>query len=357
MLILEAVTVRFGKTLVLDNVSLEVARGEVVGLLGPSGSGKSTLLRVVAGIERPTSGRVLIDGVEVSGPGTFVEPEHRRVGMVFQDYALFPHLTVAANVAFGVKRDVPAISSLLNRLGLDKLSDSYPHRLSGGESQRVALARAMAPKPRVLLMDEPFSSLDSRLRDEVRRHTLDFLRESQTTTVIVTHDPNEAMRIGDRIALLDHGRLVQYGKPEELYSHPSTLFAARFFSDVAALPGTCREGRVETALGSFPAASLAAGSRAMACIRPQHLRLVSQATAITARVVNSEFCGESRHVLVKIDDVETPVAVRAPQSDIYGHETLRPGMKVFLDLNSDDVPVVPISQPNKESFDAQQHST
>jgi iron(III) transport system ATP-binding protein len=357
MLTLENVTVRFGKKAVVDSVSFEVARGEVVCLLGPSGSGKSTLLRVVAGVERVHTGRVIIDGVEVSGPATFTEPEHRRVGMVFQDYALFPHLTVADNVSFGMRRNAGAIGGLLERLGLEKLANTYPHRLSGGESQRVALARAMAPKPRILLMDEPFSSLDSRLRDDVRRHTVDFVRESQMTTVIVTHDPNEAMRIGDRIALLDAGRLVQCGSPLELYSHPSTLFAARFFSDVAALPGICRDGRVETSLGSFRAPSFAAGSQAIACIRPQHFRMASHPTGITARVVHSEFCGDSLHVLVKVDDMDTPVVVRAAPGELYGKQTLRPGMRIYLDLTTDDIPVVPVNQLNKESSDAQQNST
>jgi iron(III) transport system ATP-binding protein len=353
MLILENLVVRFGKTLVLDSVSLEVLPGEVVCLLGPSGSGKSTLLRVVAGIDRATSGRIVLDGVEVSGSSGYVEPEHRRVGMVFQDYALFPHLTVAANIAFGAGQDSATITSLLDRLGLERLKNSYPHMLSGGESQRVALARAMAPQPRVLLMDEPFSSLDSRLRDDVRRHTLDFVRESKTTTIIVTHDPDEAMRIGDRIALLDGGRLVQFGPPEELYSKPSTLFAARFFSDVAAVSGTYHDGRVETTLGSFPAPHFATGTQAIACLRPQHLRLASGPTGIPGRVVSSEFCGENLHLLVKIDSVETPVALRVPRQTTNGRSRIQPGTAIQLEMTGDDVPIVPVHQFNKESVHVQ----
>ncbi len=184
----EALSRRYGAVTAIDQISLEVAEGEIVCLLGPSGSGKSTLLRVMAGIERPSVGRVLLDGVEVAGPRTFVEPERRRVGMVFQDYALFPHLTVAANVAFGLRgqsrSDVEStIGALLDRLGLRRYATSYPHMLSGGEQQRVALARALAPSPRVLLMDEPFSSLDRRLREDVRQHTMTLLRETRTTTV------------------------------------------------------------------------------------------------------------------------------------------------------------------------------
>jgi iron(III) transport system ATP-binding protein len=340
MLTIDNLTLRFGATTAVDGVSLNVRRGEVVCLLGPSGSGKSTLLRAIAGIERPTGGRILIDGVEVSGPATFIEPEDRHVGMVFQDYALFPHLTVTANVAFGLRRDRSAVPVLIERLGLGRLASSYPHMLSGGERQRVALARAMAPKPRILLMDEPFSSLDSRLRDDVRRHTIDFVRESGTTTVIVTHDPDEAMRIADRVALLDAGRLVQFGTPEELYSQPATLFAARFFSDVAALPGVCRDGFVETRLGRFGAGKVPAGRDALVCLRPQHLRLAAAPTGIEGRVVGAEYRGDCRHVLVAVDGIGPPVTVCVQQRDTGRLQTLAPGAVVHLDVDSDDVPVV-----------------
>jgi len=371
MLNLNNITVRYGKTLVLDGVSLEVRRGEVVCLLGASGAGKSTLLRVIAGIDRPTSGQVFIDGSEVSSERGFVEPENRHVGMVFQDYALFPHLTVEANVAFGLRASRRAreseidgretVRNLLARLGLERLAKSYPHMLSGGESQRVALARAMAPNPRILLMDEPFSSLDSRLRDEVRRHTFDVIRESATTTVMVTHDPEEAMRVGDRIALLDLGRLAQYGPPDELYSHPKTLAAARFFSDVAALSGVCRHGRLETPLGSFPAPSFAPGTQAVACIRPQHFRLSAWPTGIPARVISSEFCGDSRYLLVKLDTLATPVILHESISSANGpaangHAGLQPGATIHLEINTDDVPVVAVSQSDKESTYAEQSS-
>src|SRR5690606_8856765 len=292
MLRVENLVVRSGRAAAVVGVSSDARRGEFVCRLGASGSGKSSLLRVIAGVERATEGRVVLDGVEVDGPTGFVEPEQRRVGMVFQDYALFPHLTVEQNVAFGLdRRGRGAVRELLEQVGLGRHASSYPHQLSGGERQRVALLRAMAPKPRLLLMDEPFSSLDSRLRDDVRRRTLDFVRASGTTTVIVTHDPDEALRIADRIALLDRGRLVQVGTPEELYCRPQTLFAAQFFSDVAALPGTCSQGCVETPLGRF-GALLADGSGAIACVRPEHLKLAAAPTAISGRVVSSEFRGD-----------------------------------------------------------------
>jgi iron(III) transport system ATP-binding protein len=191
----------------------------------------------------------------------------------------------------------------------------------------------------------------------VRQHTLDFVRETGITTVIVTHDPDEAMRIADRIALLEAGRLVQYGSPEELYRNPSTLFTARFFSDVAALTGTCRGGLVETSLGSFPAPPYAAGTEAIACIRPHHLRVAMEPTGITARVLSSEFCGEGRRIVVKVDGLETPVAVHAfsgPHARVQ--HSVKPGMTIHLEIQRDDVPVVAISPLHKESSHAQHSS-
>jgi iron(III) transport system ATP-binding protein len=339
MLTIEHLTIRFSETTAVDGVSFEVRRGEVVCLLGPSGSGKSTLLRAIAGVERPTTGRILIDGAEVAGPAVFVEPEHRRVGMVFQDYALFPHLNVEANAAFGLRRGDRSAAALIERLGLRHLARSFPHELSGGERQRVALARAMAPKPTLLLMDEPFSSLDSRLRDDVRRHTLDFLRDSGTTTVIVTHDPDEAMRIADRIALLDRGRLVQYDTPESLYARPTTLFAARFFSDVAALPGIGADGFLDTRLGRFAAPDLAPGEAAFACVRPRQLKLGSVADGVEGRVVGTEYLGDCRHLMVAFPGIGAPVAVCVePEDD--ARDAVGPGAVVHVVVRNTDVPVV-----------------
>ena len=337
---LEQLVMRYGRATALDAVSLAIGDGEIVCLLGPSGSGKSTLLRLVAGVERPSAGRVVLDGVEVAGPRVFVEPERRRVGMVFQDYALFPHLTIAANVAFGLRGRPRAeidrlVAAMLERLDLSRHAASYPHTLSGGERQRVALARALVPAPRVLLMDEPFSSLDTRLRDRVRQQTIDLIRETGTTTLFVTHDPDEAMRIADRIALLQEGRLVQAGPPEEIYSRPATLFAARFFSDINELPGVCRNGRVETPLGSFAAPHLADRALARVCIRPQHLRLASGPTAIPARVVRTTFLGEIDHLALSVHGIDAPLTLRA-----FGRTRLEPEDQVYLDVHQDDVLVV-----------------
>lgn len=329
---------RFDNVTALDDVTLEAARGEIVCLLGPSGSGKSTLLRAIAGIERPTSGRIAIDGREVVGPRTFVEPERRNVGMVFQDYALFPHLTIAQNVAFGMRSRSHDVAALMERLELDALAASYPHRLSGGERQRVALARALAPAPRVLLMDEPFSSLDSRLRNDVRLHSVRFVREMGTTTVIVTHDPDEALRVADRIALLDRGRVVQLGTPEDLYRAPLTLFAARFFSDVAPITGTCEAGRLATPLGSFPAQSLTRGAQGIACVRPEHWEIEASPTGVTGRIVASEFCGDGRQMLVEVEGLAEPVALRWREA--AGGHAAEVGALLHLTIRAEEVPVV-----------------
>jgi iron(III) transport system ATP-binding protein len=336
----EGLGMQYGRLAALSDVSLTAAAREIVCLLGPSGSGKSTLLRLIAGVERPASGRIVLDGEEAAGPCRFVEPERRRVGMVFQDYALFPHLTVAANVAFGLERRRQAkagarVDALLERFDLTRYKNSYPYMLSGGERQRVAVARALAPDPRVLLMDEPFASLDGRLRDHVRRRTLDLLRESGTTTIFVTHDPAEAMRIADRIVLLDAGRVVQCGPPEEVYMRPATLFAARFFSDLNEVPGVCLNGRIETAIGSFEAPHLPDHAPARVCIRPQHLRLAQHPTGVAARVVRTAFLGEIDHLELAVAGLDAPITLRT-----FGRTRVEPEDVVYLDVQPGEVLVV-----------------
>ena len=242
----EDVVKTYGEIDVLDQVSLTIAPGELVCLLGHSGCGKTTLLRIAAGVETPSSGRVLIDGQLASGRDGFIEPENRGIGLMFQDYALFPHMSVQQNVMFGLKglsasEAAIAARRALSRVGLERYADEFPHTLSGGEQQRVALARSIAPRPGVLLMDEPFSNLDRRMRDAVRDETVAILRETGATTIVVTHDPEEAMRIADRIVLMRAGRIIQQGSSEELYSAPANLFAARFFCDFNEVPGEVRE--------------------------------------------------------------------------------------------------------------------
>ena len=228
---------RYGPNMAVENVTLDVAPGEIMCLLGPSGCGKTTLLRLTAGVERPSEGHILIDDRVVAGPEAFVPPEQRGVGLMFQDFALFPHLTLQENVAFGLqalpRADAERVAkAALERVGLAKYAGRYPHILSGGEQQRVALARAIAPRPGILLMDEPFSGLDTRLREEMREETLTILHETRATCMVVTHSSEEAMRMGNRIALMRSGRLIQVGTAQELYHAPADIGAARMFSDL-----------------------------------------------------------------------------------------------------------------------------
>ncbi len=300
---------------VLRDISIAVAAAEVVCLLGPSGCGKTTLLRIAAGIERQTAGRVSVDGAEVSGPGTFLPPEKRSVGLVFQDYALFPHLTVRANVMFGLthlsRSEARAeADAALARVGLARHAEDYPHALSGGEMQRVALARALVSRPAVLLMDEPFSGLDARLRDRVRDDTITLLKEARATAVVVTHDPEEAMRIGDRIALMRAGRLMQLGTPDDLYRRPVDLPAARFFSDLTEMPGMVRAGRAEGPLGAVSAGGLAEGAKVVIAARPHALRLGSPGAGGTGTVVRRRFLGEVDLIDVAVPGFERPFGAR-----------------------------------------------
>ena len=267
----------FGGRRVVDDVSLSVAAGQVTCLLGPSGCGKSTTLRMIAGVERADAGEVRLDGVTVAGPGVHVPPEVRSVGLMFQDFALFPHLTVADNVGFGLRIDraekARRIEELLEKVDLAGFGRKHPHQLSGGEQQRVALARALAPRPRVMLMDEPFSGLDNRLRDGIRDRTLELLKEAGTAVLLVTHEPDEAMRMADEIALMRAGRIVQQGAPYNVYNAPVDKAAAAFFSDINVIRGTSRGALTTTPFGEFLTPGHRDGAEVEIVIRPQHLRI------------------------------------------------------------------------------------
>ena len=262
---------------ILRDVNLRVAAGDVLCLLGPSGCGKSTSLRVIAGVERQTSGRVTIDGQTVSDTAMHLPPEQRQVGLMFQDFALFPHLSVADNIAFGLRgpaRETRArAEALLERVHLTGFADKAPHMLSGGEQQRVALARALAPRPKVMLMDEPFSGLDNRLRDGIRDETLDLLKEEGTAVLLVTHEPEEAMRMADQIALMRDGRVVQQGAPYNVYNAPCDRAAASFFSDINVLRGYVQGALIHTAFGHFLAPGHADGTSVEIVFRPQHVKI------------------------------------------------------------------------------------
>ena len=256
-LVLEDIHHAYDAAPVVRGVDLVVGPGEIMCLLGPSGCGKTTLLRIAAGLERPRAGRVWIDGEEIAGPHRFVAPEKRRIGLMFQDYALFPHVRAIDNVGFGLtavpRSDRRRVAyAMLQRLNLAELADAYPHELSGGEQQRVALARALAPAPRAMLLDEPFSGLDERLREQVRDDTLRFLHEAEVPIVLVTHDAGEALQMADQIALMRNGELVQVGSPDQLCRKPASPFVARFFGALPAFDGRVSGRAVETPIGRAP---------------------------------------------------------------------------------------------------------
>ncbi len=324
-------------TQTLRGLSLTAEPGEVLCLLGPSGSGKTTLLRIAAGIETQTSGRVLMNDREIAGPSVFVPPEKRSIGLVFQDFALFPHMTILDNVRFGLtalSREEARREALisLQRVGLENYAGSYPHVLSGGEQQRVALARALAPRPSVLLMDEPFSGLDSRLKDTVRAETLAILRQSRATAIVVTHDAEEAMRMGDRIALLKDGCLVQTGRADELYERPASLFAAGFFSELNVIEARVVRGAAETPLGRFGCGGLADGAAASVAIRLAGFDVDESRGAVPARVISRRFLGVVELLEMAVEGLDQPVRARVRRG------ALAPGARdVMLSVRESDV--------------------
>ena len=324
---LTGVAKAFGPTRAVAGVDLELRESELAAVLGPSGCGKTTLLRLIAGFEAPDAGEIEIGGATVAGPGAWVSPERRRIGMVFQDYALFPHLRVRSNVGFGLSRRSTEerdhlVERTLELVGLQHKAACYPHELSGGERQRVALARALAPEPELVLLDEPFSSLDATLRAELRREVELILREAGTTALLVTHDQEEALVLADRMAVMRAGRIVQVGRPEEIYSRPVERWTAEFVGEVNVLAGVAHGAAVETELGTFDLPAPAAGDVHVA-VRPEQLELLRDHDP-NAEVVEFEFRGHDVLYRVRHERGRT-LLVQLPSLDL--HEV---GARVFL---------------------------
>jgi len=297
----------FGSTVAVAGVDLSVERGEICSLLGPSGCGKTTMLRMIAGFERPDGGSVRVGDREVAGNGTFLAPDKRRIGMVFQDYALFPHLDVRANVGYALGRspDAGRVDEVLELVGLDGKGGRHPHELSGGEQQRVALARALAPTPEVILLDEPFSNLDATLRIRVRQEMREILVAAEATALFVTHDQEEALSLADRVAVMRDGRIEQAGTPEEVYGRPSSHWVAGFLGDAEILPGMAGEGRVECELGRFPIPKELEGPVDV-MVRPESVSLgqghaPGRDRAFEGVVVGREYYGHDQLVEVQLE--------------------------------------------------------
>jgi iron(III) transport system ATP-binding protein len=309
----------FGPVAALDGLDLELRAGETLALLGPSGCGKTTLLRAVAGLDRPDAGTIEIAGEIVEAPGTFVPPERRRIGMVFQDVALFPHLSVAENVAFGIRDRAgraARVAELLELVGLPDAGPSRPHELSGGMQQRVALARALAPRPDVVLLDEPFANLDLGLRTQLRGELRRVLDATGASALLVTHDQAEALTVADRVAVMRRGTVDQLDTPEVIYAQPATPFVATFVGVANLLPAVISSGSATTALGAMPLTAGPAGVvRGLAVVRPEHVELEpwhelegkaaperAHAGPVRARILARRFAGAELHYEVALDD-------------------------------------------------------
>ena len=314
-LAVSGVSKSFGHTVAVSGVSISVTRGETLAILGPSGCGKTTLLRVSAGLESPDVGSISLDGNVLVDGQSFVRPERRRIGMVFQGLALFPHMTVAENVGYGLARHADRSRRVGDALALVDMAgfeSRAPESLSGGQAQRVALARALAPQPDVLLLDEPFASLDAELRIRVRAEVAALLRALEITAVFVTHDQEEAFVVGDHVAVMRDGSVVQTGTPTELYERPTSAWIARFVGEANVVEGDARGGLVDTVLGSLPLVDALQGP-CRVVVRPEHIVIRSGESGSVAGV---EFYGHDTAYRLTVAD--TPVTARAMTPPRFG---------------------------------------
>jgi iron(III) transport system ATP-binding protein len=338
---LDGVVKEYAAETAVDSLSLSVREGELLTLLGPSGCGKTTTLRMMAGLERPDGGAVRLGGETVADESEFVEPENRDVGLVFQDFALFPHLTVAENVAFGLAEADEGeterrVDELLDLVDLAAHRDATPDELSGGQQQRVALARSLAPEPEILLLDEPFSNLDVRLRVEMREEVRQILKEAGVTAISVTHDQEEALSISDRVAVMNDGRVEQVGKPESVFEHPESRFVASFLGQAGFLSAWHEEGTVVTPIGNFAPQRLNgltteyAGTDLDVLVRPDDLRAtVVDDSEADGRIIHRQYTGPSFVYRVELENGDV---VHCQHNHV---EELDIGKRVRVELDAD----------------------
>lgn len=308
---------RYGAMTAVDSISFNLNTGDILALLGASGCGKTTTLRLIAGLETPDAGEIWLGERRVSGGGDWIQPEDRRVGMVFQDYALFPHLSVSANIAFGLKHyrgdKNTRVADMLRVVGLGGLEKRMPHQLSGGQQQRVALARALAPQPNILLLDEPFSNLDAALRAQVRAEIRAILREANVTSIFVTHDQEEALSLADKVAVMREGRILQFGTPHEIYSHPASREVAQFVGEANFIRAQADGKMAKSVLGELNLIEPLNGAVSL-LIRPEAIQIGEN--GISARVVWSEFYGHNQRIGVMLAD-GTNLVIRADSYRVY----------------------------------------
>ena len=354
-LLIQNLTKRFGEFEALSQVSLEVNQSELICLLGPSGCGKTTVLRCIAGLETPTVGTIVQNGVDI----TSLPPEDRDFGIVFQSYALFPNLTVNENLGFGLvnrklskQKIQERVEQLIATVGLEGHSDKYPGQLSGGQQQRVALARALATSPGLLLLDEPLSALDAKVRQRLRREILDLQRRIGITTVLVTHDQEEALTMGDRIVVMDHGVIAQTGTPQEIYSNPTTPFVANFIGKMNFLDGIASNtGEVAINHFSFNCAkateTFSSGDRVLLCIRPEDIVIYdsefdnNEVNCNNAFVIDSEFLGSVFRIRLAFEESSsTEFIAEVPPSDMRSLE-IKNGTNVTIKFPPERLHVYP----------------
>lgn len=292
---------RFGSVEAVSDLNLTLDAGRFMALLGPSGCGKTTSLRMLAGFERPNQGIIEISGQQVDSPTLHLPPEKRNIGMVFQEYALFPHLNVAANIAYGVPKGVnkqSRVSEVLELVNLSGVEKRMPHELSGGQQQRVALARALAPQPSLILLDEPFSNLDAALRSKVRAEVRQILRQVKASVLLVTHDQEEAMNFADEVAVMLDGHLMQVDTPQKLYRRPKNRHVATFLGEANFLPGEVNQNQVVCELGRLPTDSIHQGSVEL-MVRPEEISLTLNPTG-SAEIVQRDYLGHSQLITVRL---------------------------------------------------------
>ncbi len=319
----------FGKTCAVYSASFTLPRGEFMALLGPSGCGKTTMLRMIAGLEKPDKGKIFLDGHLVASEEIFVPANRRRVGMVFQDYALFPHMTVEKNIAYGLVRGSSQkviVDQMLELVGLSGMKNRYPRELSGGQQQRVALARALAPQPSILLLDEPFSNLDTALRVQVREEVKRIIKEAGVSTILVTHDQDEAMSMADTIGVMLRGTIEQIGSPRILYEKPKSLAIANFLGETNHIPGEAQGNKVLTALGELPLQTPMQGSVEV-LLRPSDLVFSSNGHGTPAMVSHTTYYGHRQTIWVKIADATLLKMTGDAHTDYKTGDTIQIGVK------------------------------
>ncbi|MCC5919244.1 MAG: ABC transporter ATP-binding protein [Cyclobacteriaceae bacterium] len=326
----------------LKGIKLSVKEGELLALIGESGSGKTTLLRLIAGLDQPDKGDIFINGRQVVGKGIFFAPEKRKVGMVFQDYALFPHLTVYDNVKYGLDSGLAnkneRVMEVLQLVGLRGMSKRYPHQLSGGQQQRAALARALAPEPKIILLDEPFSNLDGVLKEQVREELKKILKATHTTAVFVTHDTKDALSTADRVAILKEGSIQQLGSPRELYDKPANIYTANFFGKVNVVNAVAENGHFNSQIGVIPnQQGQDLSGKVMLAIRPEDLTASIQPTELYGQVQLIAYHGDSLSITLYIDHHVTPIKIilKAP-TDI----DIRVGERLYFKVLPEKVKVL-----------------